>query len=119
MIKRLLFALAVLFMLSVPALALSSANFWAIYDNENGYMQVIVKGSEIKVNFNVSKIKYECYGTIKGNRAVLYLEDEEDAKVTLTFGELEDGMIETITVKGNQEFGKILDGVYRAYHGHM
>ncbi len=119
MIKRLIYAFAIMFMLSVPAFALSSENFWAIYDNDKGYMQVIVKGSEIKVNFSVSKIKRECYGTIKGNRAVLYLEDEEDAKVTLTFGELEDGMIETITVKGNQKFGKIPDGVYRAYHGHM
>lgn len=109
--KRFVSAVLLALMLCVPALC-ASYDFWAIYDNTNGYIQVFANGDEIKAKFNINKMKIEGNGEIDGNEAVLFLDNGEE--VTMTFGNFKNGLVETITVKGYRP----LNGTYNAYHGH-
>ena len=112
--KRFIYAVVLVLMLSVPALSAKklSYDFWAIYDNENGHIQIYADGNEIKAEFHINKTKVEGSGEIDGNEAVLFLDNDEE--VTMTFGNFQNGLVETITVKGYRPF----NGTYNAYHGH-
>ena len=112
--KRFIYGVVLMLMLCVPALSaqITSNSFWAIYDNENGHIQIFVDGDEIKAEFNINKIKVEGRGENNGNKAVLFLDNDEE--ITMTFGNFKNGLVETITVKGYRPF----NGTYNAYHGH-
>ena len=110
--KRFISAVVLVLMLCVPALC-ASYDFWAIYDNDNGHIQVFANGDEIKAKFSINKMKVEGSGEIKGNEAVLFLDNGEE--VTMTFGNFKNGLVETITIKGYRSF----NGTYNAYHGHV
>lgn len=93
-------------------------DFWAIYDNDKGHIQVFTNGDEIRADeigakFSINKMEVEGSGKIDGNEAVLFLDNGEE--VTMTFGNFKNGLVETITVRGYRPF----NGTYNAYHGHM
>ncbi len=113
--KRFISAVVLVLMIGVPALCaqITFGNLYAIYDNDNGYIQIFPHGDEIKAVFSINKMKAEGYGEIEGSDAVLYLDNDEE--VTITFGSLSNRLVETITVKGYRPF----NGTYNAYHGHM
>lgn len=105
--KRFISAVVLVLMLCVPALC-ASYDFWAIYDNDKGHIQVFADGTK----FNINKMKIEGSGEIDGNEAVLFLDNGEE--VTMTFVKFKNRLVETITVKGYRPF----NGTYNAYHGH-
>ena len=112
--KRFIYGVVLVLILSVPALCAqkTSFDFWAIYDNDKGHIQIFADGNEIKAEFHINKMKVEGSGEINGNEAVLFLDNDEE--VTMTFGKFKNGLVETITVKGYRPF----NGTYNAYHGH-
>ena len=112
--RKFAIAVAVMLLFCAPSSAqVTSDNLYAIYDNANGYIQIFPYGDEIKASFNINKMKAEGYGEIEGREAVLYLNNDEE--VTITFGNLRNGLVETIMIKGYRPF----NGTYNAYHGHM
>ncbi len=112
--KKFAIAVALMLIICAPSFAqITTNNLYAIYDNANGHVQIFPDDDGIKANFSINKMKAEGYGEIEGNEAVLYLDNDEE--VTITFGNLRNGLVETITVKGYRPF----NGTYNAYHGHM
>ena len=112
--KKFAVAVALMLIFCVPSFArITTDNLYAIYDNDNGYIQIFPDGDGIKASFSINRMKAEGYGEIEGSEAVLYLDNDEE--VTITFGNLRNGLVETITVKGYRPF----NGTYNAYHGHM
>lgn len=113
--KRFISAVVFVLMLCVPALCaqITFDNLYAIYDNDNGFVQLFPHGDEIKAVFSINKMKAEGYGEIEGNEAVLFLDNDEE--VTMTFGNFRNGLAETIIISGYRPF----NGTYNAYHGHM
>ena len=113
--KRFISAVVLVLMFCVPALCnqINFNNLYAIYDNDNGFIQIFPHGDEIKAVFSINKMKAEGYGEIEGSEAVLFLDNDEE--VTITFGDLKNKLVETITIKGYRPF----NGTYNAYHGHM
>ena len=109
--RRFISAAVLVMMLCVPALC-ASYDFWAIYDNDKGHIQVYADGNEIREEFYIDKMKVEGSGEIDGNEAVLFLDNGEE--VTMTFVKFKNRLVETITVKGYRPF----NGTYNAYHGH-
>ena len=113
--RRFISAVVLVLMFCVPAFCtqITFNNLYAIYDNNNGYIQIFPYGDKIKAVFSINKMKAEGYGEIEGSEAVLFLDNDEE--VTITFGTLKNKLVETITIKGYRPF----NGTYNAYHGHM
>ena len=77
--KKFAIAVALLLIFCVPSFArITTDNLYAIYDNNNGYVQIFPHGDEIKTVFSINKIKAEGYGEIEGTEAVLFLDNDEE-----------------------------------------
>ncbi|MBQ7733652.1 MAG: hypothetical protein IJT58_06500 [Synergistaceae bacterium] len=83
-------------------------------------MEVHGRGSRLNVTMNFDGYKVSGSGVIQGSRAVINFNDDgEFFKATLTFGKLQRGLVEIISVRCHDEDVDFFDGNYSAYHGHM
>ena len=74
--RRFISAVVLMLMFCVPAFCtqITFNNLYAIYDNNNGYIQIFPYGDKIKAVFSINKMKAEVYGEIEGSEAVLCLQ---------------------------------------------
>ena len=115
--KRFIPAFVLLMIFSVPAFAVSSDNLCAIYERrDSDFIEIFCKGNELTVRFHADGSKNTANGVIRGNKAVVTFEGEDGDGAELIFGELQNGLVESIEVECDYAS---LNGTYRAYHGHM
>ena len=122
LVKRLFIGFALLLAFIVPAFAkgITSDNLYLIYEADDVFMEVFCDGTQLKVKFyDEPGSEIVAYGSIEGKTAVLRINDDDDFNVTLTFGKLQRDLVETIKVKGNKGLEGVLDGTYKAHHGHV
>lgn len=117
MMKRFIPVFILLMIFSVPAYAISSDNLYAIYERRgSGFIEIFCKGNEVTVRFHADSSMHTAHGIIRGNKAVVAFDGEDEDEAELTFGKLQNGLVESIEVECDYAS---LNGTYRAYHGHM
>ena len=100
-----------------PPRQVNSSHFYAVYEREDtAFMEINGDGTDMTVTFHDHGREWEGEGTIEGQKLVLT--DDENDELILTFKKWKDGLITVIEVKGDEELD-ILDGIYKAYEGHM